>query len=64
MMLTSFLQSNLRTINDIWDSNNLNFKLNDIYNYNGIYRQKNSILEAISEKYIKVLKGKTEIVSE
>jgi hypothetical protein len=28
---TSFLQSNLRTINDIWDSNNTNFK-SDIYN--------------------------------
>ena len=31
IMLTSFLQSNLRTINDIWDSNNLNFKSLMIY---------------------------------
>ena len=30
---TSFLQSNLRTINDIWDSNNTNYKsCHDIYN--------------------------------
>jgi hypothetical protein len=26
LAFTSFLQSNLRTINDIWDSNNTNFK--------------------------------------
>ena len=26
IVFTSFLQSNLRTINDIWDSNNTNFK--------------------------------------
>jgi hypothetical protein len=32
-VFTSFLQSNLRTINDIWDSNNTNFKsCHDIYN--------------------------------
>jgi hypothetical protein len=33
LVFTSFLQSNLRTINDIWDSNNTNFKrCHDIYN--------------------------------
>ena len=32
LVFTSFLQSNLRTINDIWDSNNTNFKsCHDIY---------------------------------
>ena len=33
IVFTSFLQSNLRTINDIWDSNNKKFKsCHDIYN--------------------------------
>jgi hypothetical protein len=33
IVFTSFLQSNLRTINDIWDSNNINCKsCHDIYN--------------------------------
>ena len=33
LVFTSFLQSNLRTINDIWNSNNTNFKsCHDKYN--------------------------------
>jgi hypothetical protein len=37
IMLTSFLQSNLRTINDILDSNNLNFKSLMIYTITMVY---------------------------
>ena len=65
-MFTSFLQSNLRTINDIWDSNNKNFKsCHDTYNL--LIDRRNCISEfsrinkAIPEKFIKVLKGKTTI---
>ena len=69
-MFTSFLQSNLRTINDIWDSNNTNFKsCHDIYNL--LIDRRYCISEfskikkkAIPEKFIKVLKGETTIVPE
>jgi hypothetical protein len=68
-VFTSFLQSNLRTINDIWDSNNTNFKsCHDIYNL--LIDRRNCISEfskikrAIPEKFIKVLKGETTIVPE
>ena len=68
-MFTSFLQSNLRTISDIWDSNNTNFKsCHDIYNL--LIDRRNCISEfskikkAIPEKFIKVLKGETTIVPE
>ena len=63
-----FLQSNLRTINDIWDSNNINFKsCHDIYNL--LIDRRNCISEfskmkKIPEKFIKVLKGETTIVPE
>ena len=68
-MFTSFLQSNLRTINDIWDSNNTNFKsCHNIYNL--LIDRRNcisgfsKIKKAIPEKFIKVLKGETTIVPE
>jgi hypothetical protein len=69
LVFTSFLQSNLRTINDIWDSNNTNFKsCHDIYNL--LIDRRNCISEfskikkAIPGKIIKVLKGETTIVPE
>ena len=37
ILLTSFLQSDLRIINDIWDSNNLNFKSLLIYTITMVY---------------------------
>ena len=68
-MFTSFLQSNLRTINDIWDSNNKIFKsCHDLYNL--LIDRRNCISEfskikkEIPEKFIKVLKGETTIVPE
>ena len=68
-MFTSFLQSNLRTINDIWDSNNTNFKsCHDIYNLlidrRNCISQFSKIKQAIPERFIKVLKGETTIVPE
>jgi hypothetical protein len=70
IVFTSFLQSNLRTINDIWDSNNKKFKsCHDIYNL--LIDRRNCISEfskikkkVISEKFIIVLKGETTIVPE
>ena len=69
LVFTSFLQSNLRTINDIWDSNNTNFKsCHDRYNL--LIDKRNCISEfsmikkAIPEKFIKILKGETTIVPE
>ena len=68
-MFTSFLQSNLRTINDIWDLNNTNFKsYHDIYNL--LINRRNCISEfskikkEFPEKFLKVLKGETTIVPE
>ena len=69
IVFISFLQSNLRRINDIWDSNNNNLKgCNDICNLlidrrNCISKFSNEKI-AIHEKLIKVLKGETEIVPE
>ena len=64
-----FLQSNLRIINDIWDSNNINFKsCHDICNLlidrGNCISEFSKIKKAISEKFIKVLKGETTIVPE
>jgi hypothetical protein len=66
-MFTSFLQSNLRTINDIWDSNNTNFKsYHDIYNLlinrGNCISELSKIKKEIPEKFIIVLKGETTIV--
>jgi hypothetical protein len=68
-VFTSFLQTSLRTIDDIWDSNNTNIKsCHDIYNL--LIDRRNCISEfsktkeAIPEKFIKVLKGETKIVPE
>jgi hypothetical protein len=68
-VFTSFLQSNLRTINDIWDSNNTNFKsCHDIYNLlidrRNCISQFSKIKKTIPEMFIKVLKGETTIVPE
>ena len=69
IVFTSFLQSNLRRISDIWDSNNKNLKgCNDICNLlidrrNCISKFSNKKI-AIPGKLIKVLKGETEIVPE
>ena len=68
-MFTSFLQSNLRAINDIRDSNNKKFKsCNDIYNLlidrRNCISEFSKITKEIPEKFIKVLKGETEIVPE
>jgi hypothetical protein len=69
LVFTSFLQSNLLTINDIWDSDNTKFKsCHDIYNL--LIDRRNCISEfskikiEIPEKFIKVLKGETTIVPE
>jgi hypothetical protein len=63
---TSFLQSNLRTINDIWDSNNTNFKsCHDIYNL--LIDRRNCISEfskikkEIPEKFIKIFVIKLDV---
>ena len=68
-MYTSFLQSNIRTINDIWDSNNTNFEsYHDIYNLlidrMNCISELSKIKKVIPEKFIKVLKCETTIVPE
>ena len=69
VVFTSFLQSNLRTVNDIWDSNNTNFKsCHDIYNLlidmRNCISEFSTIKKEIPEKFNKVLKDETTIVPE
>jgi hypothetical protein len=68
-VFTSFLQSNLRTINDIWNSNNTNFKsYHDIYNLlidrRNCISELSKIKKEIPENFVKVLKCETTIVPE
>ena len=67
-MFTSFLQSNLRTINDIWDQiikiKSCHDKYNLLIDRRNCISEFSKIKKAIPENFIKVLKGETEIVPE